>query len=80
MSAGTSTPRFSASAASAFAHRDTIDAPDQSTTTHVDASRASSMTSSNTRPGGMTRSHHTEYPSAVSASASACARVRSAVA
>src|SRR4249920_3089832 len=69
-----------ASAASVFTQLDAVDVFDHSTTTHLAASSASSMTWSNSFPGGIVRSHHTDQPFWASASASKRARSRSALA
>ena len=80
MTAGISTLRRMASAASVFTHVDAAEACDHNTTTHFAASSASSITSSNCFPGGMMRSHHTDQPCSASTSARSLARSRSALA
>jgi hypothetical protein len=59
ISAGTSRSSASASAASVFTQLERTDCADHSTITHLAACSASWITSSNWRPGGMVRSHHT---------------------
>lgn len=75
--AGTSTPRASASAASAFTHPLASDVADQRTTAQDADASSRSISSSQVLPGGMFASHHTDQPCRPSAAAIRSAARRS---